>query len=152
MHHRTGFFAPLMFSLLAIAFSVSPSAMTDFARQAPPATSTAKDFVGTWHWVFQGKTFSTMTLEAKADGVTGSITSASLHTDADGKITEAFAGTGICPIIRSSMKDGVLHVVCKDDDDEIEWAVKLTSPTTAEIVVDGADAPKMEPIRAEKAQ
>jgi hypothetical protein len=50
------------------------------------------------------------------------------------------------------MKEGALHLVCKDEDDEIEWAVKLTSPTTAEIVPSGADAPKMEPIRAERAQ
>jgi len=123
-----------------------------FAQQSAASAPTPQSFAGTWHWMFQGKSFATMVIEPKADGVTGSITGASLHTDEDGKLTEAIAGTGVCAIIRSSIKDGALHVVCKTDDDEIEWAVKLTSPTTAEIVASGADAPKMEPIRAEKSQ
>ena len=152
MNLRKAFFVPLVFSTLAIAVAVSPRATTAIAQQSAPATIAARDFAGTWHWMFQGKSFATMILEPKADGVTGSITGVSLHTDDQGKITEAFAGTGTLAIIRSSMKDGVLHVVCKEDDDEIEWAVKLTSPTTAEIVASGPGAPKMEPIRAEKAQ
>lgn len=137
----------LSFCFVTAAWCVAPVA---HAQQSAPALA-ATAFAGTWHWMFQGKAFATMVIEVKADVVTGSITGASLHTDDDGKITEAIAGTGICSIIRSSIKGGALHVVCKDEDDEIEWAVKLTSPTTAEIVPSGADAPKMEPIRAEKA-
>jgi hypothetical protein len=136
-------------SLVAVLLLLAPSA---FAQQSAASELTTQSFAGTWHWMFQGKSFATMVIVVKGDGVTGSITGASLHTDEDGKITEAIAGTGVCAIIRSSMKDGSLHVVCKADDDEIEWAVKLTSPTTAEIVASGADAPKMEPIRAEKTQ
>ena len=152
MNQRTKILPSRVFSLSVAAVALLAISAIAFAQQTAPAAVTFKDFVGTWHWMFEGKPFATMTLEPKADGVTGNITSASLHTDADGRITEAFAGTGTCPIVRSSIKDGVLHIVCKDDDgDEIEWAVKLTSPTTAEVVPSGPDAPKMEPIRAERA-
>ena len=140
----------IVFSVLLTA-AAFPLATAVLAQQsAPPAVST-KDFVGTWHWMFQGKPFVTMILEPKADGVTGSVTNASLHADAEGRITEAYAGSGTCPIIRSSLENGVLHIVCKDDSEEIEWAVKLTSPATAEIAPVGMGGPRLEPIRAEKA-
>jgi len=55
------------------------------------------------------------------------------------------------PATIRSFESGVLRIVCDDGGEEMKWAVTLTSPTTAEIVPGGADAPKMEPIRAEKA-
>lgn len=149
MNHRARLplFRIPIFAAIAATLLWIPAAT--FAQQA--ATATVNSFAGTWHWMFQGKPFATMVLEVKGGAVTGSITNASIHTDPDGKITEAQAGSGSIAIIRSSMEDGVLHIVSKDGGDEIEWAVKLTSPTTAEIILPGADAPKMEPIRAEKA-
>lgn len=139
----------ILSSAAAVLFLLTASG---FAQQSPPSAATPEAFAGTWHWIFEGKPFATMILEPKADGVAGSITGASIHTDANGRITEAFAGTGTYPILRSSINDGVLHVVCKDDGgDEIEWAVRLTSPAAAEVVPYGSDAPKMEPIHAEKA-
>ena len=151
MSNHTRFFVPrLVLAATLIATALPLQGTFVFAQASPPAAK-PEDFAGTWNWMFQGKPFATMAVEVKADGVTGSITGASIHTDENGKITEAIAGTGACSIIRSSMKDGALHLVCKEEDEEIEWAVKLTSPGTAEIVASGADAPKMEPIHAEKA-
>ena len=140
----------ILFVLLAAA--AFPPATAALAQQPAPAAVSAKDFAGTWHWMFQGKPFVTMILQPHGDGFTGSITNANLHADDQGKITDASAGAGSAPIVKSSIENGVLHIVSKDGDDENEWAVTLTSATTAEIRIAGNEAPKIEPIRAEKAQ
>ena len=147
MSHRTRLF--LILVAAGIVLSVPAIAL---AQQSAPGAVTLKDFAGTWHWVFQGKSFATMVLEVKPDEVKGSITNASVHTDSDGKITDVRADSGSSPIVKSSFENGILRIVVKDGGDELEWSVRLTSPTTAEIIPAGADAPKMEAIHSEKAQ
>lgn len=101
--------------------------------------------------MFNGQPFATMILEPEAHGLTGSVGNASIDANQDGEITKAVALAGSSPIIKSSLANGMLHLVCKVEDDEIEWIVRLTSPTSAEIVPGGTDAPKMT-IHAEKSQ
>lgn len=150
VHCRLRLPRPILFVVLAAA--AFPPATAVFAQRPAPAAVRAKEFTGTWHWMFQGKPFVTMILQPQKDGFTGSITNANLHADDQGKITDASAGSGSAPIVKSSMENGVLHIVSKDGDDENEWSVTLTSATTAEIRIAGNGAPKIEPIRAEKAQ
>ena len=141
-------------SLLVAALAFLPSGLFPWTlrgqESAPVANS--KNLAGTWHWIFHGQPFATMVLEPKEDGFAGSITNASINADSDGKLTSAAALPGSSPIIRSSWDNGVLHIVCKVDDDEIEWSVALTSATTAEVAPVGAPGPKLESIRAEKAR
>jgi len=114
------------------------------------STTTVNEFAGTWHWMYNGRPFVTMVLSPKADGFTGSVTNASIDTDSLGRITSATALSGSSPIIKSSLKGEILYLMCKVDDDEVEWAVKLTSATTADILPAGDQAPKMEPVHAER--
>ena len=150
IHYRLSL--PRTFLCILLAAAVFSPATTALAQQSGPAAVSAKDFAGTWHWMFQGKPLVTMILEPKDGGFTGSISNANLHTDDQGRITDASAGSGDSPIVKSSMENGVLLIFSKDGDDENEWAVTLTSPATAEIRVAGDGVPEIEPIHAEKVQ
>jgi hypothetical protein len=137
--------------ILSVAFLYGAVALPLAIRgQQPVPTTQVNQFAGTWHWMYSGRPFVTMVLSPKADGFTGSVTNASIDTNPDGKITSVTALSGSSPIIKSSLVGEILHIVCKVDDDEVEWAVKLTSATSADIILAGDQAPKMEPIRAER--
>jgi hypothetical protein len=41
-------------------------------------------FAGTWHWMFQGKSFSTMTLTPNGSGFTGFVTESRIALNDDG--------------------------------------------------------------------
>jgi len=113
----------------------------------------AKDFAGTWHWMFQGKPFATMVLHLDGGRITGSITNEHINMDGNGKITIAEATEGISPIVRASLEKGVLHVVGKDGDDEIEWLIELKSADSAELRIGGVEAPpNAEGIRMERVE
>jgi hypothetical protein len=112
------------------------------------ATATAKQFVGTWNWVLHDRHFATMILEQRGDQFGGSMTNCSIDMDKDGKVTKAVATEGSSPIARAEFDKGVLHIVDQDGD---EWAMTLTSDTTAQLRAAGAGAPtNAEPIRLEK--
>ena len=136
-------------SLLPAWFGLSQGA----AQAAQSSASvTLKDFAGAWNWMFEGKRFATMTLKLDGDQITGSTTHGFIDMDDNGKITSATAAEGESPIVRSSLQDGVLHIVTKKGDDELDFAMTLTSPTTAELRFEGEGAPKnAEPVRLEKA-
>jgi hypothetical protein len=115
--------------------------------QAKPAATSAKDFAGTWNWMFQDKRFATMTLEQRADGLAGTITNVSIELGKDGKIAKATSHEGEASITRASVDAGVLHIFERDGEGEIEFAMTLISDTTAELRFVGADAPpNAEPI------
>jgi hypothetical protein len=139
--------AMVIASILAAAFSLA-------AHAASPASAyTAKDFAGTWHWMFQGKPFATMVISLKGDQFSGSITNGTISMDQDGKITSAESVDGTSPIVRGSLQNGVLHVVVKHGDDESEWTMTLTSPETGELKTASEAAPaNAESIHLEKAQ
>lgn len=118
--------------------------------QRPVPSTKVNQFAGTWHWMYSGRPFVTMVLSPKADGFTGSVTNASIDTNPDGKIASATALSGSSPIIKSSFVGGILHIVCRVDNDEVEWEMKLTSTNSADIILAGEQAPKMEPIHAER--
>jgi hypothetical protein len=111
------------------------------------------DFAGTWNWMFEGKSFATMTLVQKGDQFSGSVTNGSINVDGDGKITSATVAPGASEIVKA-MRDGdTLHIVTKDGDDTTDLWVTLKSAQVAEVsfAAPGANAP-IPPIRAEKAK
>jgi hypothetical protein len=101
--------------------------------------------------MFGDKRFATMTLEQKGDQLTGTMTNGHIDMDGQGKITNAARETGSTPIVKSTMEDGKLVLLAKDGQDETEFAMTLTSPSTAELRFHGEGAPaNAEPIRLEK--
>jgi hypothetical protein len=145
--------APMTFSKInlgicpaALAGLLLMSGMQAGLAQAPSAKTAAidrvaaKDFAGTWNWMFQDRRFGTMTLELRGDELNGSMTN----------ITHAASSAGTTPVV-GSLRNGVLRVVAKSGDDETEFAMTLISPLAAELRFSREGAPAhAEAIRLEK--
>jgi hypothetical protein len=140
--------AALAAALVAIACLTGSGACAQESSQA--AAFTAADYVGTWHWMFQGKAFATMTLQQNGGQLTGSLTGVSIEMDNQGKLTKAVATNGPSTTLNVFLKSGVLHVAEKDGDDDIEWTMTLTSSKTGELRFAGGAPANIEPIRLEK--
>jgi len=138
-------------AIFVTALVAIPCMTQNQARAQETPQAVAADYVGTWHWMFQGKAFATMTLQQNSDQLTGSLTGVSIELDKNGKLTKAVATDGPSSKLNVFLKSGVLHVSEKDGDDEIEWTMTLTSPRTAELrfAREGATA-NAEPIQLEK--
>ena len=120
-------------------------------QTAAPAKIATKDYAGTWNWMYHDKRFATMILEQKGDQITGSMTNGHIDVDGQGKITNAAAEKGSKPIVKSTMEKGRLILLARDGGDETEFAMTLTSPSTAELRFFGQGAPaNAEAIRLEK--
>ncbi len=123
------------------------------APAAKPAATdrvAAKDFAGTWNWMFQDRRFGTMTLELRGDELKGSMTNVHIDMDSQNKITHAASSSGSTPVM-GTLRNGVLRVVAKTGDDETEFAMTLVSPLAAELRFSGEGAPAhAEAIRLEK--
>ena len=150
---------------LRTAVAVSGAALAVFVvagrseaglAQAPAAVAVVdhaavKDFAGTWNWMFEDKRFATMTLKQDGDEVTGTMTNGHIDLDERGRITSAAAVKGTTPIVKATLAEGRLILLAQDGDDQTEFAMKLTSPTTAELRFYGDGAPQnAQPIRLEK--
>ena len=117
--------------------------------QAQPSYSEA-DYVGSWHLMFQGKAFATLTIEQHGAQLSGSLTGVSIDMDDNGKITNAVANNGPASTLHAAMQDGVLHVSEKDGDDVMEWTMTLSSPKTGELRFARGGPANAEAIRLEK--
>ena len=121
------------------------------ANSAAPAAINAKDFAGTWNWMYKDKRFATMTLDLKDGKLAGKVTNEWMNLDEQGRITGAEARPGSSVIAQASMNKGTLSIVEKTAEEELKWSMTLTSPTTAELRIRGEGAPaNAEPIRLEK--
>lgn len=110
-----------------------------------------KDFAGTWNWMFEDRRFATMTLKQDGEQLTGTMTNGHIDLDDRGRITNATAAKGDTPIVKATMADGTLILLAKDGDDETEFAMTLTSSSTAELRFHGDGAPgNAQPIRLVK--
>jgi hypothetical protein len=111
----------------------------------------AKDFAGTWNWMFGDKRFATMTLDIKDNQLAGTVTNEWMNMNEQGRITGAESRPGSSVIAQQSMNKGTLSIVEKSAGEDLQWAMTLTSPTTAELRIMGAGAPaNADPIRLEK--
>ena len=138
-------------AILIVNLNEPGQTQTPGARFAAPANVTEKDFAGTWNWMFQDKRFATMTLDLKDNHLTGTVTNEWLNMNAQGRITGAESRPGSAVITRIWINNGRLSIVEKTASDEFKWAMRLTSPTTAELSIVDAGAPaNAEPIRLEK--
>ena len=139
---------------ISILFGVGAVVAHAMSRQAnSKESSTADKFAGTWHWMFDGRSFSTMILVRTGSGFTGSVTPSGITLDDKGELSNAdpLPNSKPAPITKATLEGSALRVTVKDGDDSFEFTVTLKDATHAEIHPVGAP-PKMKPIPAEKVQ
>jgi beta-lactamase regulating signal transducer with metallopeptidase domain len=143
--------ASLIGLVLAIGVTFGSGAVFARAtsRQTTGASDVAQSFAGTWHWMFQGKSFSTMTLTRNGSGLTGSVTESRIALNDDGGLKKADASDDTTPkqITKAELEGSMLRVKVADG---FEFTMVLKDDTHAEIIPGGAP-PNMKPIPLEKA-
>ena len=143
---------------LALATTFLFGASTVLARamslqEASASTGAAQKFAGTWHWMFQGKSFATMVLIQNGSGITGTVTGSRIALDDEGYLSRADPtdDSTPSPIAKAKLVEGnALHVTIGDGDHPIEFLVMLKDATHAEIHPVDATATNMKPIQAER--
>jgi beta-lactamase regulating signal transducer with metallopeptidase domain len=112
------------------------------------SSNTAEKFAGTWHWMFDGKSFATMILIRSGSGLTGSVTPSQIRLSDDGGLSQADPSEDSTPksISKATLDGSALHITVADG---FEFTVTLKNGTHAEILPGGAP-PNMRPIPAEK--
>jgi beta-lactamase regulating signal transducer with metallopeptidase domain len=139
---------------VSIAFGGSAVLARALSLQASSkASNPTEKFAGTWHWMFNKKSFVTMILARDGSRFTGSVTGSRIALNDDGTLGMADpAENGApSPISNAKLEGSALHVTVKDGDETFEFLVTLKDETHAEIHPVGAPA-KMKPIPAEKVQ
>jgi len=128
------------------AGAVLAHAMSLQASSEP--SNTAEKFAGTWHWMFNGKSFVTMILVRDGSGFTGSVTPSGIALNDDGGLLRADPSEDSTPkpITKARLEGSALHITVIDG---FEFIVTLKDDTHAEIHPKGAP-PNMKPIPAEK--
>ncbi|HZD49600.1 MAG TPA: M56 family metallopeptidase [Silvibacterium sp.] len=141
---------------LALATSITFGAGAVLAHamslQASSVSSkTAEKFAGTWHWMFNEKSFATMTLVWDGSGFTGSATGSRIALNDDGTLSRADPSEDSSPkpITKAKLEGSALHITVMDGNEPFEFTVTLKDETHAEIHPVGAP-PYMKPIPAEK--
>ncbi len=136
----------LVISITLGAGAVLAHAMSRQASSAP--SNTAKKFEGTWHWMFDGKSFATMILVRQGSSFTGTVTGSRIALNDDGGLSHADPSEDSTPKpITNALREGsALHITVSDG---FEFNVTLKDDTHAEIHPKGAP-PNMKPIPAEK--
>ena len=132
-----------------ISFGVGAVLMHATSLQAHAEPSNTPDkFTGTWHWMFDGRSFATMILVRSGSGFTGSVTESRIALDDDGGLLRADPSedTTPKPIIKAKLEGSALHLTVKGG---FEFTVTLKDDTHAGIHPLGAP-PNMKPIPAEK--
>jgi len=138
---------------LALATSITFSAGAVVAhamslQASSQPSNTAEKFAGTWHWMFDGKSFATMSLVRSGSGFTGSVTGSQIALNDDGGLLRADPSDDSKPkpITKATLEGSALHITVADG---FEFMVTLKDNTHAEIRPVGAP-PNMKPIPAEK--
>jgi len=141
---------------LALATSITFGAGAVLARPMslqPGSVSSniAETFAGTWHWMFNEKSFATMILVRDGSGFTGSVTPSRIALNDDGGLSRAdpSENSAPSPITKAKLEGSALHVTVGDGNEPIEFIVTLKDETHAEIHPKGTP-PNMKPIPAQK--
>jgi beta-lactamase regulating signal transducer with metallopeptidase domain len=137
----------------SIAFGAGAVLAHAMSLQASSKPSNAAEmFAGTWHWMFDGRSFSTMILIRSGTGFTGSVTPSRIALNDDGRLLRADPSEGSTPtpITKATLEGSALRVTVGDRNNQpFEFTVTLKDDTHAEIHPAGAP-PNMKPIPAEK--
>ena len=137
--------------VLAMTMTFGGSAMLAHAmslQAASESSNTQEKFAGTWHWMFDGKSFATMILVRSGSGFTGSVTESRIALNDDGSLLRADPSEDSTPkpITKTNLEGSTLRITVTGG---FEFVVNLKDSTHAEIRPVGAP-PNMKPIPAEK--
>lgn len=118
-------------------------------QEAAASTNNAQMYAGTWHWMFHGRSFSTMILVPNGSGIGGTVTPSRIALSDDGALSKADPSdnSAPAPISKTKLEGDALRVTVGDG---FEFLVTLKDATHAEIHPVGAPT-NMKPIQAEKA-
>jgi hypothetical protein len=132
---------------IAFAGSAVPAHATSRQASSKPPNTTEK-FAGTWHWMFNDRSFATMVLIRDGSGFTGTVTPSRIALNDDGTLRQAETSDDSTPkrIAKAKLEGSTLHITVEDG---FEFTVSLKDDTHAEIKPQGAP-PNMKPIPAEK--
>jgi beta-lactamase regulating signal transducer with metallopeptidase domain len=110
--------------------------------------NTAEKFAGTWHWMFDGRSFATMVLVRHGSSFTGTLTPSRIALNDDGELSRADPSEDSTPepISKARLEGSALHITVEDG---FEFTVNLKDDTHADIKPQRAP-PNMKPIPAEK--
>ncbi len=138
---------------LVLAAGITFGSVAMFARatsrQTTGSAAALHSFAGTWHWMFQGRSFATTTLIPSGSGLTGTVTESRVALNDDGGLRKADATDDTTPkkITTAELDGSRLRVKVADG---FEFTMALKDSTHAEILPGGAP-PNMKPIPLEKA-
>jgi Antirepressor regulating drug resistance, predicted signal transduction N-terminal membrane component len=118
-------------------------------QEAFASTNNAQMFAGTWHWMFHGRSFSTMVLVQNSSGITGTVTPSRIALDDSGELSKADPSEDSTPsqISRTKLEGNALRVTIGDGSQPFEFIVTLKDASHAEIHPIGAPS-NMKPIQA----
>jgi beta-lactamase regulating signal transducer with metallopeptidase domain len=144
---RIALFGLVLAATLTLGSGAMLARATSLQAASGPSNST-QAFAGTWHWMFKGRSFSTMILVPNGSGFSGSVTGSRIALDEEGYLSKADPSDNSTPdsITRAVMEGKALHVNVGDG---FEFLVTLKDDTHAEIHPVSAPA-NMKPIPAEK--
>jgi beta-lactamase regulating signal transducer with metallopeptidase domain len=141
---------------LAFATSITYGAGAVVAHAMSFQTSaerskTTDKFVGTWHWMFEGRSFVTMVLMRNETRLAGTVTGSRIALDKDGRLSRADPSEDLTPkpIMKITRVGTALHITVKGGDEPFEFMVTLKDATHAQIYPKNAPS-NMKPISAEK--
>lgn len=143
--------ASLIGLALATSFTFGAGAVLAHAMSlqgSSEPSKTAEKFAGTWHWMFDGRSFSTMILVRSGSVFTGSVTPSRIALNDDGGLLRADPSeeSTPTPIAKATLEGSELHIIVTGG---FAFTVTLKDDTHAEIHPVGAP-PNMKPIPAEK--
>jgi beta-lactamase regulating signal transducer with metallopeptidase domain len=124
----------------------------------PSTESDLRQFVGTWHAKFKGKTFMTVELEKQNGKLTGSVSHGQVGVDEKtGEMTGAEERDGSDRIVEAKLTGGVLRITTKEEDshETLQAEIKLTGIDQAEIrllVPPEESVPAFKPWKLERAK
>ena len=101
------------------------------------SSNTAETFAGTWHWMFNGKSFSTMILVRDGSGFTGTVTPSRIALNHYGGLMRADPTENSIPspITKANLEGSALHVTVGDGNEPIEFIVTLKDDHAREFIV-----------------
>ncbi|WP_263351293.1 M56 family metallopeptidase [Acidicapsa acidisoli] len=137
--------------ILATSIAMSVGAVLAHAmslQTSSDLSAPGEKFAGTWHWMFQGRSFATMTLVRSGTNYTGSATQSRIALKRDGTLLRADPSDDTTPkqITRATPEGASLHVTVEDG---FQFILTEKDGSRAEIHPVGAP-PNMKSIAAEK--
>jgi beta-lactamase regulating signal transducer with metallopeptidase domain len=131
---RVGLVALLLAASLAFGSGAMLARATSLHAASGPSNNT-QAFAGTWHWMFKGRSFSTMILTPDGTGFSGSVTGSKIALDDQGYLSKADPSDNSrpSPITKAVVEGSALHVTIEDGNQPFEFLVTLKDDRHAEI-------------------